>query len=77
MAFDTDDNETAYLSSDLAREFGVLLFKYADNVEDCAFSDSALGTRYAGQRGEDDARDCQHPSFDPDCDSCEALRLGQ
>lgn len=50
VAFTMDaSTETAYLSVELARQLAVLLIKYADDVDDCAFSDSALGTRYAGK----------------------------
>lgn len=58
VAFSTDNSaEAAYLSVELAREVAVLLIKYADDVDDCAFSNSALGTRYAGRRDVDDARE--------------------
>lgn len=53
VAFSTDDStETVYLSVELAREMAVLLIKYADDVEDCDFTDSELGTRFAGREPE-------------------------
>ncbi len=58
VAFSTDDSkESAYLSPTLAREFAALLLAYAMDVQTVTFVDSELGTRYAGRRDIDDARE--------------------